>query len=263
MINNLKPPLQAISGSVCDANGAVILKANREQGTTPLHPTERDELIKLVVDLLNKQFPIMKESIKESLNEAQLGDKVLLGKERGYLIGQTSDGQWIVQIQGSTKFAKDKDVKVLRGLAQNVTTKPPMKFDEKTQKLLFEQFIRCGIFYNSVPIKTLNCYVKYSDYLKEDVGAGITVIVDGEPTFMPKSQIRLFENPNDFANVADYVEAVVIDEQTGEAIANIKVHAGDYSQAVGDSDPVRVITNVNGEPQMETLPKSKVRTLSV
>ena len=77
MINNLKPPLQAISGSVCDANGAVILKANREQGTTPLHPTERDELIKLVVDLLNKQFPIMKESIKESLNEAQLGDSFM------------------------------------------------------------------------------------------------------------------------------------------------------------------------------------------
>ena len=69
----------------------------------------------------------------KTLNEAQIGDKVLLGKERGYLIGQTSDGQWIVQIQGSTKMASDKEVKVIRGLAQNSPMKPPMKFDEKTQ----------------------------------------------------------------------------------------------------------------------------------
>jgi hypothetical protein len=81
----------------------------------------------------------------KQLNESQIGDKVLLGKERGYLIGQTSDGQWIVQIQGSTKFAKDKDFKVLRGLAQNSTVKPPMNFDEKTQKLLFEQYVKCGM----------------------------------------------------------------------------------------------------------------------
>ena len=49
----------------------------------------------------------------KTLNEAQIGDKVLLGKERGYLIGQTSDGQWIVQIQGSTKMASDKEVRVI------------------------------------------------------------------------------------------------------------------------------------------------------
>lgn len=263
MINNLKPPFQAISGTVCDADGAVILKANRESETTPLRPVERDELIHLIVDLLNKEFPIMKEPIKESLNEAQLGDKVQLGKEKGYLIGQTSDGQWIVQIQGNTKFAKDKDVKVLRGLAQNVTQKPPMKFDDKTQKLLFEQFIHCGVFYGNVPIKTANCYVRYSDYIKAADNANINVLIEGELSIMPKNQVRLFENPNDFANPQDYVEAVMVDEESGEALANIMVHAGDYSQAIGDADAVRVIINNDGEPQRETLPKGRVRTLSV
>jgi hypothetical protein len=196
------------------------------------------------------------------LNEAQIGDKVLLGKERGYLIGQTSDGQWIVQIQGSTKFAKDNDLKVLRGLAQNVTTKPPMNFDEKTQKLLFEQYVRCGIFYNSVPIKTSGCYVRYSDYLKG--GPDLNVMVEGLLNVMPRDQVRVFEDPNDFANPADYVEAVQINPTTGEAIDNIRVHAGEYTSGLGDADAVHIIRGIETDsPSYETLAKGYIRTLSV
>jgi hypothetical protein len=196
------------------------------------------------------------------LNEAQIGDKVLLGKERGYLIGQTSDGQWIVQIQGSTKFAKDSDVKVLRGLAQNVTTKPPMNFDEKTQKLLFEQYVRCGIFYNSVPVKTSGCYVRYSDYLKNT--PDLNVIVEGLLNVMPRDQVKIFEDPNDFANPADYVEAVQINPETGEAIDNIRVHAGEYTSGLGDADAVHIIRGIETDtPSYETLAKGYIRTLSV
>jgi len=196
------------------------------------------------------------------LNEAQIGDKVLLGKERGYLIGQTSDGQWIVQIQGSTKFAKDSDVKVLRGLAQNVTTKPPMNFDEKTQKLLFEQYVRCGIFYNSVPVKTSGCYVRYSDYLKNT--PDLNVIVEGLLNVMPRNQVQIFEDPNDFANPADYVEAVQINSETGEAIDNIRVHAGEYTSGLGDADGIHIIRGIETDsPSYETLAKGQIRTLSV
>jgi len=196
------------------------------------------------------------------LNEAQIGDKVLLGKERGYLIGQTSDSQWIVQIQGSTKFAKDSDVKVLRGLAQNVTTKPPMNFDEKTQKLLFEQYVRCGIFYNSVPVKTSGCYVRYSDYLKNT--PDLNVIVEGLLNVMPRNQVQIFEDPNDFANPADYVEAVQINSETGEAIDNIRVHAGEYTSGLGDADGIHIIRGIETDsPSYETLAKGQIRTLSV
>jgi hypothetical protein len=201
---------------------------------------------------------------KKVLNEAQIGDKVLLGKERGFLIGQTSDGQWIVQIQGSTKFAKDKDVKVLRGLAQNATIKPHMDFCEKTQKLLFEQYVKCGIFYRTVPIRTQGCYVKYSDYLKATPESTVNVLIEGELNMLPKEQVRVMEDPNDFANPQDYVEAVQIDERTGEATANIMVHAGDYTSAIGDADPVRILRGIGGDsPVFETLPKGQVRTLSV
>ena len=199
------------------------------------------------------------------LNEAQIGDKVLLGNDRGYLIGQTSDGQWIVQIQGSTKFAKDKDLKVLRGLAQNGdTAKLMMNFDEKTQKLLFEQYVKCGIFYKSVPIRMNGCYVKYSDYLKATPESNVNILVEGVLNMMPKEQVRVMEDPQNFANPQDYVEGVVVNTETGEALSNIMIHAGDYSSSIGDSEPVRIINGINSEnPTFETLPKGIIRTLSV
>jgi hypothetical protein len=198
------------------------------------------------------------------LNEAQIGDKVLLGKERGYLIGQTSDGQWIVQIQGSTKFAKDKELKVLRGLAQNTTVKPHMNFDEKTQKLLFEQYVRCGIFYKNVPIRTQGCYVRYSDYLNATPESNVNILVEGVLNMLPKEQVRVMEDPQDFANPQDYVEGVEINTTTGEAISNIMIHAGDYTSSIGDADPVRIIKGIEGSsPVFATLPKEQIRTLSV
>jgi len=258
MINNLKPPFQIISGVVCDTNGKELLYANRQSGTTPLQPVERDQLIKLVSDLLNREYPIL----KESLNEAQLGDKVSLKGERGDIIGQTSDGKWIIQIQGSTKTATDKEVKVLRGLAQNVKVKPHMRFDDKTQKLLFEQFIKCGIYYNAVPIKMSDCYVRYSDYMKE--GSTVNVLIEGALNIMPKEQIRILEDPNSFANPQDYVPGVIISPDTEEVMENILLHAGDYSSALGDADPVRIISDPNTEEaSLGTIPKGSIRTLSV
>jgi hypothetical protein len=200
----------------------------------------------------------------KQLNEAQIGDKVLLGKERGYLIGQTSDGQWIVQIQGSTKFAKDKELKILRGLAQNAVVKPHMSFDEKTQKLLFEQYVRCGIFYKAIPIRTNGCYIKYSDYLKSTPGTSVNILVEGVLNIIPRDQIQVMEDPQDFANPQDYVEGVEVNIETGEAIVNIMVHAGDYTSSIGDADPVRIIKGIDGDsPVFGTLAKGQVRTLSV
>lgn len=198
------------------------------------------------------------------LNEAQIGDKVLLGKERGFLIGQTSDGQWIVQIQGSTKFAKDKDLKVLRGFAQNTpnTKSLLINFDEKTQKLLFEQYVKCGIFYKAVPIRTNGCYVRYSDFLKDT--PTLNVLVEGALNIMPRDQVKVLEDPQDFANPQDYVEGVEVNTETGEALSNIMIHAGDYSSTIGDADPVRIIKGIESDsPELGTLAKGQIRTLSV
>jgi len=47
-------PLKVESGEVVTSSGQTILKANRDYGTTPLTPVERDGLIIFVTELLNK-----------------------------------------------------------------------------------------------------------------------------------------------------------------------------------------------------------------
>ena len=48
-------PLQYKDGCVCDKDGNVLLRANRESGTTPLAPYQRDYMMKNVCELLNRQ----------------------------------------------------------------------------------------------------------------------------------------------------------------------------------------------------------------
>ena len=48
-------PVRYESGAVVAKNGQTILKANREGSTTPLSPVERDELVKHIVGMLNRE----------------------------------------------------------------------------------------------------------------------------------------------------------------------------------------------------------------
>lgn len=205
----------------------------------------------------------LNESVKEPLNESiQIGDTVRLDKEKGYIIGQI-EGKWIVQVQGSTHLVEPKQVKEWVKKPELITI-PHMKFDEKTQALLLEQYVRCGIYYGNVPIKMRDCYVKYSNWEKAAPNQQIKVLVEGNATFMLKSQVKIYEDLNDFANEDNYVSGVVIDELTQEARENILIHAIDYSDAIGDADPVRIIRKTpDGEQEMQTMPRATLRTLSV
>lgn len=49
-------PLQFISGSICDSKGNVIASMNREHGTTPLSPSERDDFAMEIITLFNDCF---------------------------------------------------------------------------------------------------------------------------------------------------------------------------------------------------------------
>jgi hypothetical protein len=137
-----------------------------------------------------------------------------------------------------------------------------MRFNEKTQKLLFEQYVKCGIFYRTVPVKINGCYVKYSDYLQGS--PNVNVLIEGDLSIIPRDQVQVLENPQDFANPQDYVEGVEINTETGEAINNIMIHAGDYISSIGDADPVRIIQGIDGSnPVFGTLAKEQIRTLTV
>ena len=136
--------------------------------------------------------------------------------------------------------------------------KPPFKFDEKTQKLLFEQYVRCGIYFKNTPVKLDNCYVKFSDWYEgKDL---INVLVEGEASLMPKDQVNILEDPNDFANLENYIQGVVVDD-AGVALKNVLINAIDYTEAIGDADMVRVLDSENSE--VTSYPKSSLKTLSV
>lgn len=209
------------------------------------------------------EFKLVEKKKPQSLNEsAQVGDKVTYAGKRGYIIGQAQNGDWLVQIQGSADFVKPKDVKVVGMKAK--TMELPYKFDEKTQKVLFEQFVKCGIFMGNTPVKTSNCYVKYSQWRDAGLNENVNVISDGELNQMPKEQVKVFEDPNDFANPQDYIEGVIVDQSSGEALENILINAIDYSGTVGNADGCRVILQPESlEPKLETLPKGMLRTLAV
>lgn len=52
-LKNLKLPLK-YNGSLYDNEDNLIMSMNREGGTTPLNPHQRDELLKFTCELLNK-----------------------------------------------------------------------------------------------------------------------------------------------------------------------------------------------------------------
>jgi hypothetical protein len=208
-------------------------------------------------------FKIVQKKKSTSLNEsAQIGDKVTYDGKKGYVIGQSLNGDLLVQVQGSVDFAKPSKVKVMGMKAKAMEL--PIKFDEKTQKVLFEQFIRCGIYMGNTPVKTSNCFVKYSQWKDAKINENINVISDGEFNTLPKENVKIFDDPNDFANPQDYVPGVEIDPVTGDAISNVLMHALDFSQSMGagDSTPVRIIRGPESDnPQMDTVSKGVLQWL--
>ncbi len=200
---------------------------------------------------------------KNVLNEGvQIGNDVMYKGKKGAIIGAQGD-TWIVQVQGSSNWAKEKELKVIGAKVE--TVKPPFKFDERTQKVLFEQFIKCGVYMGSTPVKTTNCYVKYKDWADANDDQPINVMVEGQLNIMPKQNVRIFENINEFANPENYVEGVILDEN-GQAIENVMISVEDYTEALGEAEPVRIIKNTglaDIEPTIDTIPKGNLRTLSI
>jgi len=204
---------------------------------------------------------------KNKLTEAiQIGDTVIYDKSKGYVIGQTNDGDLLIQIQGSTAKANPKEVKNVREKEEVLDVQ--YKFDNKTlqnltTKAFFEQYVKCGIYLNNTPIKLNECYVKYNEWEEADDDKPVSVLIEGQINLMPKKQIRIFENINDFANPDNYIEGVIIDEESGEALENVLINALDYTSSVGDTDEVRIVKEVNGEPLISSAPAAILKTLSV
>ena len=191
----------------------------------------------------------------------QIGSEVIYEKQRGSVIGAIGD-KWIVQCQYSTYTVDSKD---LTNLAERreVYGLDQFKFDDKTQKVLFEQMVKCGVYMRNVPIRTQGCHVKYSEWLNAKDEEPVRVLVESKTQMFNKSQIRILEDINSFANEGGYIDGVIVDESTGEAIESIMINVEDYTAATGDAGMVKVIRTMDGEPVADTLPKAILSTLSV
>jgi hypothetical protein len=218
-----------------------------------MYDVDAYELFQKIVS--SRTQPILNEGV-------EILDKVILDKERGYVTGQI-DGKMIVMVQGNTYLVDPKELKEYNKTPAPCVV-PHMKFDEKTQKLLFEQWVRCGVYHGNVPIKMSDCYVKYSLWESAQDDQNVKVMVEGRAIFMPKGQVRILEDINEFANEENYVPGVLIDEATEQVIENILVNAVDYTNAIGDADAIKIIKeSPSGEQEFQTAPKSMIRTLAV
>lgn len=223
------------------------------------HPNEYSKSIEESID---KTFDAKYDN-RIIIESAGLGSKVKYKGQTGYVNAEMQNGKLIVQVQGSTYTVDPKDLKEMHPREDNVL-KAPIRFDDQTQKVLFEQYVRCGIFYNNVPVKTTDCFVRYNQYEATPEDGQVKILIEGTATFMPKSQVVILDNINEFASAENYIPGVIIDEATEEVLENILLNAIDYSQAIGDADSVRIIKfTPNGDQEMQNAPKSMLRTLSI
>ena len=116
---------------------------------------------------------------------------------------------------------------------------------------------------NNIPIKTSDCYVKYSDWRDAKMNEKINVQIEGNLAILERESIQIYEDVNDFANPENFIDGVIIDESSGEVVENVKINAEDYTISQGDSDMVQIIRTDSVEPELSEMPKALLRTLSI
>jgi len=200
-------------------------------------------------------------NLKKKINEAiNVGDSVMYKNQKGYITGEM-DGKFIVQVQGSSHRAAPTELTLTNKKPDAMDV--PFKFDKKTLKALREQYVKCGIYMNSVPVKLNECFVNYSDWDNSRDDQFVNVIIEGRTSVMSKTNVRILEDINDFANPDNYIPGVIIDEATQEVTENVLINAIDYTQAIGDTASVRIIRREGDDQVSDTLPLAQLKTLSV
>ena len=280
-----EPARVYIDSIVESANGHfdIQLTYEADRSTDFWHVDAEQAIFKPFVEVVKEEkkgakiLGLKKKSLNEGKNEGrpdetfkvvmkpehrvQIGDDVIYDKQRASVIGAIGE-KWIVQCQYSTYTVETKDLTSLKA-KRDVYGYEQFKFDEQTQSLLFEQMVRCGIFMGTTPVRTMGCNVKYSDWRDAKDDTQLRVLVEGATHFFPKAQIQILEDINDFANLDNYIEGVIVDEADEKAVENVLINAEDYTNSIGDAESVRVLRKVDGKSELETIPKSWLKTLSV
>lgn len=210
------------------------------------------------------------ENNAEHLNESEAGVKApnvldfvtIKSGESGQIIAKLPvSGNFIVNVKGHTIECEPDSVKMINNLPD--TLDAPYKFDPKTLKGLFEQYVHCGMFINENQITPNNTFVKYSDFVNAGPEDDIPIVIDNQPTVANRKYIRVTDDVNDFANINDYVEGDEISAD-GNILRQILFNMKDYECRMGDADAVRtLVKDDSDEYVLIYLPVSSIKITEI
>ena len=198
-------------------------------------------------------------SVNESADPNIL-DYVTYKGEQGQIISKYGNGDFIVNVKGSTIQCAPSEVKLVS--EKKDTLKPTFKFDKATLKGLYENMmVRCGLFMNNVQLTPSDCFVNYGEYQSANATDNVRILLEGEQTNAEKQYIKLLEAVA--INENDYVEGVEMTED-GKALRNVWINAAQYT-AAAEEDPESLVEVIlqDGTGTKTALPKSSLKTLSI
>ncbi|MEG1009376.1 MAG: hypothetical protein RSF67_06170, partial [Clostridia bacterium] len=205
-----------------------------------------------------QKLVLKKENVKESVNESlQIGDEITYKTLRGEISGKMLNGDLIVicHPDGKTYQVKESDITAKYTKANNPKQ---FKFDKETQKLLFEQNVYCGIFMGNIPVKLNECKVNYAEWMNASQDQKINVLVEGRNTILDKSNIKILEDVNNFANYENYKPCKILKENS---IIDALVNMFD----INTQDPIlgtaKVLSGEEDNMTIEELPISSIQVL--
>ena len=161
------------------------------------------------------------------------------------------NGNYIVSSAGHTIEVTPKEVKMRYNRPDVLDC--PYKFDKESLRGIFEQMVPCGMFMNGMQITPSNSYIKFADYVNAKSDDEVDMIIEGNTSKVKRSYLKLLESIDTFANIYDYIEGYIVNEN-GVEQNHILVNKNDFNQYINESietNPVRVlIFDENGSTKL-------------
>ena len=145
---------------------------------------------------------IIDQILTESAKPTVMDNVKLADGRKGQIVYQMANGDFIVNVSGRTVECAQNSVSMVNERPDTVEC--PYRFDPKTLKGLFEQYVKCGMFMNGIKMTPDDCKMKYFDYVNACNEDKVTVLVENQKLSIDRKYIRILEDVNTFANIAEY-----------------------------------------------------------
>ena len=191
------------------------------------------------------------ELLTESAKPTVMDNVKLSDGRRGQIIFQMANGDFIVNVAGRTVECAQNSVSMVTPRPDTVEC--PYKFDPNTLKALYEQYVKCGMFMNGMRMTPDDCKMKYFDYLNTADDDKVTVLVENQKLSIDRKYMRILEDVNNFANIAEY------EKLSDKYYYNKK----DFSlaESVGNmGKPVRVLADTGDKWELLSVPANTLKS---